>query len=292
MYSIKQTSQLTGVSAATLRVWERRYGVVEPVRTDGGYRVYSDLDVSRVDAMRRLITGGWSTQYAADYVMSAPMAGSRTSPVDVVESFGSGRMSRVEVHGLIAARLLSRSLADALDDWLMPLLVEMGRAWALGVLDVDQEHILSQIVARCLWTAMDHHIPPTHAPVVLLGLPPGSRHDLGLLSFCLLLRDVGLDPIYLGADVPVDNWIAAVERDRPLAAVTVAVTADDVPLAGDVVRLVTAQGVPVYVGGGAQGLVDGPGLGHRLAPAAARLAGILAAPQAGPPHVGVADGTL
>lgn len=292
MYSISQTSHLTGVSAATLRVWERRYGVLDPVRTDGGYRVYSDLDVSRVDAMRRLITGGWSTQYAADYVMSAPMAASRTSPVAVVAGFGSSTMSRIEVHGLIAARLLSESLPAALDDWLLPLLVEMGRAWESGTLDIDQEHILSQIIARCLWTAMDHHVPPVGAPAVLMGLPPSGHHDLGLLSFCLLLRDQGLDPIYLGADVPLENWVTAAERDRPRAAVTVAVTAHDVPFADEVVRRLTDRAVPVFVGGGAQDLVDGVRLGHRLAPAAARLTRILTAPPAGAPHPGVADGTL
>ena len=70
MYTIKQASRLTGVSEASLRAWERRYGVVVPHRNESGYRLYDEEALAAVSTMRRLVDDGWSPAEAADAVRS------------------------------------------------------------------------------------------------------------------------------------------------------------------------------------------------------------------------------
>src|SRR5690606_16460586 len=70
MHSVSSAARLCGVSPSTLRAWERRYGVVEPIRTEGGYRVYDDEALRRLTRMSSLIASGWSPRHAAAYVMN------------------------------------------------------------------------------------------------------------------------------------------------------------------------------------------------------------------------------
>src|SRR5512144_915690 len=70
MHTIRQASRLTGVSEASLRAWERRYGVVVPHRNESGYRLYDEEDIAAVSTMRRLVNDGWSPAEAADAVRS------------------------------------------------------------------------------------------------------------------------------------------------------------------------------------------------------------------------------
>src|SRR3954471_3267106 len=65
MYTIKRAAELTGISVATLRAWERRYGVVSPQRSDGGYRLYGPEDVRALAIMNSLVNEGWSAREAA-----------------------------------------------------------------------------------------------------------------------------------------------------------------------------------------------------------------------------------
>ena len=80
VYSVKHAAAMTGIPADTLRMWERRYRVVEPVRSEGGYRLYDDAAIARLSAMRALVAAGWSPRLAAEQVRSGTTAGPIADP--------------------------------------------------------------------------------------------------------------------------------------------------------------------------------------------------------------------
>ena len=104
----------------------------------------------------------------------------------------------------------------------------LGGAWADGEIDVAAEHLASSAISRRLSALFDHGGLPGSGPQVLVGLPPDSRHELGALAFAVALRRVGVDVLYLGADVPVESWVDAATESAAKAAVVGVVTPRDV----------------------------------------------------------------
>jgi methanogenic corrinoid protein MtbC1 len=162
-------------------------------------------------------------------------------------------------------------LDHLVDSWLMPALRRLGDAWQRGDVSVAAEHFVSAGVERRLAAALDDVPVPDGAPRILLGLGRGSRHELGLLAFAVLLRRQGLDATYLGCDVPPDSWVVAVTSSNA-AAVVLGVHSDlDVPSARDAVAAIQAArpGLAVLLGGARQEQVgSGEPLGHSLVAAA------------------------
>lgn len=253
-YTVKQVSALTGILETTLRMWQRRYGVVDPARSPGGYRLYSDEDVARLRAMAGLVADGVPASVAARSVVSAER------PKRVVKRFGTA--SRPDLVGAAAslntvslAEVLDRALKFApvdqvLDKWLMPELVRLGQAWANGEVTVAQEHFASAGVMRALGRVFDE-LPDADPPQVLVGLPEGSHHQVGLMSFAVCLRRLKAGVAYLGDDVPVADWEASVRSMRPRGAVVGVPLCSKVAKAQEVVDRLNAVTPPVavWVGG-------------------------------------------
>jgi MerR family transcriptional regulator, light-induced transcriptional regulator len=237
MYTIKQASLRSGVSVPLLRAWERRYAVVEPVRTASGYRLYDDEAISRLRAMRALIEAGSSARQAAEEVAAAD--------ADTLERLAGGqaqvgeRVPIAATAGLLIPRLVSAAAAldqpgleRALDECfaamsfevamgevVFPALVEIGEAWARHDLDVSAEHAAGAAIQRRLGAAFEAAGRSAGAPVILVGLPSQAQHELAVLAFGTSLRRAGLDAIYLGPNLPVGAWLQAVASSHAAAAV-------------------------------------------------------------------------
>lgn len=254
-YTVKQVAALTGILETTLRMWQRRYGVVDPVRSPGGYRLYSDADVARLRAMAALVNDGVPASVAARSVAPA-------LKVEHAEKrFEMGRSPRPDLVGA-AASLNSVSLADVLDralkfapleqvldKWLMPELARLGQAWASGEVSVAEEHFASAGVMRALGRVYDE-LPDAERPEVLVGLPEGSHHQVGLMSFAVCLRRLGVGVVYLGDDVPVADWEAAAGTLQPRAAVVGVPLCSKVAKAQEVVDRLNAASPPIAVWAG------------------------------------------
>ena len=163
-------------------------------------------------------------------------------------------------------------------DLLMPVQIAVGEGWHRGEVSVAAEHFVSAGVHRRLASALDAALPRPDAPSVLVGLVRGSRHELGVLAFAVLLARAGLDVIYVGGDVPPESWVVAVTTREPDAVVLGVPCAEDAPAARDTVAALHAArpDLPVLLGGGQQERVGaGEPLGHSLAAAARALAGRL-----------------
>jgi DNA-binding transcriptional MerR regulator/methylmalonyl-CoA mutase cobalamin-binding subunit len=264
MYTIKQAAQRSGVSSASLRAWERRYGVVRPQRTESGYRLYDDDAIATLTAMRRLVEAGWPAATAA----AAVSAGQ--APLDAATGAGRGGAGTDEGADLredflAAAEAVDVGRLDSVldrafslgsfetvtDGWLMPTLRALGEAWATGRVDVAGEHAASQCVMRRLSMAFAGAASVSRGPRVVVGLPSGSHHELGALAFATALRRRGVLVVYVGADLPATSWQRAVRAFPSRAAVLAVPTADDRPSATEAATtlLSATPGLVVAAGG-------------------------------------------
>jgi methanogenic corrinoid protein MtbC1 len=288
MYTIKQTAVRTGLNVPTIRAWERRYGVVHPARTPAGYRLYDDTAIARLMAMRRLVEDdGWRPSQAADEVLAAgddlALLGAigRPPEADVpggaygsTSSATAGRSERIEesIDAFLAAtvildvpameRVLDSAFADqrfepAMRDVVFPALRGVGERWSAGEIDVAGEHAASETVRRRLAGFYEAAGRSIGGPSILVGLPPGSRHELGALAFAVAARRAGLDVVYLGADVPLESWLRAVRETGAPVVVLGVVTAADVASATIVAEGIRTLDRPpeCFIGGALAGEV-------------------------------------
>ena len=292
MHTIGHAAALTGIPAATLRAWERRYGLVSPVRTESGYRLYDDHALQLLRAMGALVAGGWSPSQAAEHLRSDgadgvgadqppweaylasdgapadPQAGGREEtsargpgparqpgPWDVSAlAEGAAALDPQAVARAVDDAFAAGPLERVVDTWLMPALHELGAQWRAGAVDVAGEHVVSATVHRRLGVAMEAAAGPPTGPRVVVGLARGSHHELGILAFAVVLRRAGLDVVYVGADLPTQHWVSVVERYAPAAVVIGVPTSADVLAVRDTVAALGAAdpALTVHVGGGAQ----------------------------------------
>jgi DNA-binding transcriptional MerR regulator/methylmalonyl-CoA mutase cobalamin-binding subunit len=279
MYTIKQAARLTGVPEASLRAWERRYGVVTPHRTESGYRIYDDASVATVSAMRQLVQAGWSPAEAARKLRPGPGPQPTVRTVGGSAVPGENAATHMELFLSSAALMDTEGIEESLDrgfalgsfehvvdSWLFPTLEALGESWSRGEVDVAGEHAASAAVHRRLSAAYQAAGSRSRGASVVVGLPSGSRHELGALAFATTLRRRGLDVLYLGADVPDLSWDKAVRARAARAAVLAVVTADDrSPAAAVGGRLRAAHPDLVVASGGAFGDRLGAGV-HTLSP--------------------------
>ena len=270
MYTIKEASARSGVGPPLIRAWERRYGVVQPVRTPSGYRLYDDATIRVLVAMRSLVASGWTASEAARAINAgevgvddvAPIAGPAPAPApratgpdhrtQLISRFvaAAEANSAPETEAVLDEMLASGSFESIVDDLLLPAAAALGDAWAEGRLSVAGEHAASGAMGRRLGAAFQAAGVPRKVSVVV-GLPPGSRHELGALAFAAALRRRGVGVLYLGSDVTVDGWVDALARTRAKAAVVGVITDDDRESAAGVVEALLAHDVPLVAVGGA-----------------------------------------
>jgi MerR family transcriptional regulator, light-induced transcriptional regulator len=300
MYTIKRVSEMVGVPVATLRAWQRRYGVVTPARSSGGYRLYRPADIAVLRRMQALVVSGWSPKEASEAAFtgqarsaaqpgdirrddprSKPAPPGQT-PVDLVAA--AAALDPVAISRLLDERFAAISFEQLIDTWLLPELERLGTAWASGQVSVAGEHMVAAAVQRRLNASFDAAGQVSGEPRVLTGLPSGCRHELGILSFATAARRQGMGVIHMGTDLPLADWMSAVARQRPDAVVIAAPMPSDVAPAVELVRGVVARQTLIAVGGQHQDVVVEAGslgdplavsLGHSISDAAAALRDLL-----------------
>src|SRR5215210_1145864 len=207
---IGELARRTGVSPELLRAWERRYGLLRPERSPGGYRLYSAEDEQRVRAMTRAVGRGISAGEAAKLALSegTDLASTETL-VEALVAFDD-----VGAHAALDRLLSSLTLDSVLRDSVIPALHELGERWERGEITIAQEHFASNLLrGRMLGLARswDRGVGPR----ALLACPPGEQHDLSLIAFGLSLREQGWRITYLGADTPVATIAETATTLRP-----------------------------------------------------------------------------
>jgi DNA-binding transcriptional MerR regulator len=262
---IGDLSRRTGVGPDTLRAWERRYGLLRPQRSPGGFRLYERGDQERVRAMKALIDSGVSAAEAARLAASRAEASAET-----LRSQPSGRPVADHAERLRAAlerfdeayanAVLDDALAlltvDAVADRVvLPAMREIGERWESGEISIAQEHFATGIL-RGRMLALGRNWGAGGGPLALLACPPGERHDLGLIAFGVVLRDRGWRITFLGPDTPIETIARTAAELHPAAIVLAALTPQPFEAVSDEIAAL-ARDAPVLIGG--------EGADHKLA---------------------------
>ena len=208
---IGELSRRSGVSPELLRAWERRYGLLEPIRSPGGLRLYSLDDLERVRVMQQHLADGLAAAEAAAAAVrgrgeSTQTATARASSVAAVGQLAAAldAFDEPRAHAIFDRLLAEVTLGVFLSEIVMPYLRDLGARWERGEVTVAQEHFASNIVrGRLLGIARGWG--RGLGPRALLACAPGEQHELGLLAFGLALRTHGWRVEYLGADTPLDT---------------------------------------------------------------------------------------
>ncbi len=210
---IGELSRRTGVKPDLLRAWERRYGLLAPQRTSGGFRLYPLTDVARIEAMQSHLALGLSAAEAARLAKKDDPGPASSSIAALRDDFRAALDAYDEPLGqvLLDRMLAAFTLETVLRDALLPYLHELGERWERGEASVAQEHFASSVIrGRLLGLARGWG--SGSGPLAVLACPPGEEHDLGLLSLGVVLRARGWRVAYLGPDTPVETLADAARR--------------------------------------------------------------------------------
>lgn len=212
---IGELARRTGVSPELLRAWERRYGLLEPLRSDGGFRLYTTADAERVMRMQRGLAEGLSAAEAARRAIAEerPREGrfddARARLLAAIRAY-----DEPTIHIFLDEALAQFALETVLEELVLPVLREIGSAWERGELEIAQEHFASHVFRERL-LALARHWGRGGGPLAILACPPGEKHDIGLIAFGLVLRSHGWRILFLGGDTPLETVARAAESTRP-----------------------------------------------------------------------------
>ena len=220
---IGEFARRVGVSPELLRAWERRYELLQPIRTDGGFRLYTDEDAERVERMRRALDDGLSAAEAAGRALAQerPTEHGLDDARERLLAAARG-YDELAVHTIVDEALAGFTLEAVLRDLVLPVLREIGAEWERGALEVGQEHFASNLLRERL-LALARLWGRGGGPLAVLACAPAERHDIGLIAFGLVLRSHGWRILFLGADTPVATLVEAAATTEPQLVVVTAV---------------------------------------------------------------------
>jgi DNA-binding transcriptional MerR regulator len=212
---IGEFARRVGVSPELLRAWERRYGLLQPIRSEGGFRLYTADDAQRVARMKRALDEGLSASEAARRAVAQarPAEGLLDDARDRLVA-AAREYDEAAMHAVLDAALAGFAIETVLQELILPALREIGGEWERGALEVGQEHFATNVIRERL-LALARMWGRGGGPLAILACAPGERHDIGLIAFGLVLRSHGWRILFLGADTPVATLRRAVETTEP-----------------------------------------------------------------------------
>ena len=258
LYTIGTVSKLTGIGAITLRAWERRYGLIQPIRKESGHRLYSRAHIDQINRITALTSKGMRISQVLPEMLetdsSADSDGQAekdiwneylNSMVAAIISFDENRLDEIynEALSLYPIGLVTSSL-------LTPLLFELGLRWESREGSIAEEHFFAFYLRNKLGARFHHRTRGNTGSLILLAGLPGEYHEIALLIFALAAHESGYRLLTLGANMPL-NELAAVALKKNCSAILLsgAIEPSKQMLTVDLPALVAEAMVPVLVGG-------------------------------------------
>lgn len=214
-FSINDLEKLSGIKAHTIRIWEKRYGIIEPKRTDTNIRYYHNCDLKKILNISTLNKHGFKISNIAkidDAEINEKIMEIAGTHGDYDTMINNLVVSMIEMsedvfeHTLNTA-ILKLGFEKCVTHVLYPFLEKVGVLWLIDNINPAQEHFITNLVRQKIIIAIDGQAKPTaqDAKTFLLFLPENELHELGLLFYSFILKKNGFKVIYLGQSVPFDD---------------------------------------------------------------------------------------
>ena len=236
-FSIKDIEALTGIRAATLRMWESRYNLIEPKRSSTNIRYYDQDDLRKLLGVAALMRQGAKISRLAKMPaeeLHQAVLHQELAPLPLDERLEALTLAMISLDEPAFQRLLTRAfdqcgVEEAMMDLIFPFFRRIGILWQTGSINPAHEHFITNIIRQKLIVAIDRlaeqagPVPtsnPTSNPAYnarryLLYLPEGEFHELGLLFASYLLKARGQQVAYIGANVPYPDLFVLDQQYRP-----------------------------------------------------------------------------
>lgn len=297
-YNIKAVVQATGIGSSTLRAWERRYGICHPQRTASGYRLYSERDIAVLRWLKAQVDSGMSISKAAAWLQThenetgdvteltkqpparrtahsaandrpiAPAGQQRPPPVisALREKLLDALLSYQEdsADTILAEAFAAWPVEQVCEELIVPILVEIGDRWNHGEVRVTTEHFASTYLMHRLIALLRDQAVPSEQGSIWVGCAPGELHEIGAVLLALYLRRAGFPVHFLGQNLPKEDLLAEVHRQKPRALLLSATTFEAVEglrsVASQVAGMTDARGARLIFGYGGRAFATMPEL--------------------------------
>ena len=231
-YSIKDLEQLSGIKAHTLRIWEQRYNLLQPKRTDTNIRFYDDDDLKLILNVALLNDNGVKISKIASMT-------SNELREEVMKLTERSLTHDDQIHALticmiemdeerfdkiLSTNILKLGFEQTMLNVIYPFMSKIGVLWQTGAINPAQEHFISNLVRQKLIVAIDGQIPQRGGKKFLLFLPEGELHEISILFASYLIKSKGHKVIYLGQSTPNDDLLAVYKLHQPEYLLTVITT--------------------------------------------------------------------
>jgi len=257
LYTIGTVSKLTGVGAITLRAWERRHGLIHPVRKESGHRLYTRRHIDQINRITSLTASGLRiSQIRPEMLETDPFEADDDSAADHWKQYLNGMISAIvsfdeeRLEEIYNEALSLHPIGMVTTRLLTPLLMELGLRWETQQASVAEEHFFAFYLRNKLGARFHHRSQGKSGSRLLLAGLPNEYHEIALLLFALAAVESGYRVLILGANMPMDELASVAEKKNCRAIIlSGAIEASERTLNRDLPELVRNASVPVFVGG-------------------------------------------
>ena len=223
-FTIKDLSNLSGIKAHTLRIWEQRYSFLKPNRSDTNIRYYSNEELKTILNIALLNKYGFKISRidkmsAAEMNEKILLLHQAEAQQEKIINDLVNQMISMDMDGFsesLNKYVQSKGLEKMIMNLVFPFLEKTGILWLTNHINPAQEHLVSNMLRQKLIAGIENCKPATKsAKKVLLFLPQGEHHELGLLFMYFLLKRKGVSVIYMGADLPLEDLGYVVDHKKP-----------------------------------------------------------------------------
>jgi DNA-binding transcriptional MerR regulator len=232
-YKIKDLEVLSGVKAHTIRIWEKRYNLLSPDRTDTQIRLYTDEDLVILLNVCLLYKHGVKISHIAN--MSFSQVQSKVTEIHGLHNSNDSceqlilallTLDECLFRDTLGGLIRDVGLTKTFTEHLIPFLDRIGIMWLVGSINASQEHFISNLIRQKIIAEIDKMpIPVNLQNPVMLFLPEHEWHEISLLFYQFILRDKQLHTVYLGQSLPFDSLVDCIRQLKPCALVTSWLTA-------------------------------------------------------------------
>jgi MerR family transcriptional regulator, light-induced transcriptional regulator len=223
-FTIKDLENLSGIKAHTIRIWEQRYSFLKPERTDTNIRYYSNAELKKILNIALLNKYGYKISHIdkmseaeiKEKLLSLNQLQAQQERIvnDMIQCMVDLNLEHFEQ--ILDNYIMARGIERTITQIIFPYLEKIGILWLTSHINPAQEHLVTNIIRQKLIVGIESIVTSLHVDkTVLLFLPEGEYHELGLLFMYYLLKSRGVNTIYLGSSVPIEDVAYVVNLKNP-----------------------------------------------------------------------------